>query len=844
MCPWHSSYKWPITPATEPLSWHDDEFDQLLIRTSVFDEMDRYLKNIQAQRGKFWVSSPSGGYGKSTMLQYVARMLYSKIDKWNTLPFLISVGKKTPTVEHTFFRGFIDQFLKLPKNLLRANGIFKFALSAEIKSYVFEDFRKYSKSIKDLEEELPSLSVVELEKKFLDVLEKVLQHWTKKQAFSKYVLLVDEMDKLHTDEVLSFLSGNQDLFQRLYKDYGFVAFLSGHRSWVEMIHEGTEYNYYRGVIFRIPAFVDVSDVKELVDARLTQEIYMRPADNPWTTEGYQMLRTLTDGVPRIMIGLAAEATNEAQRRDLSRIGPGVVEEVLYKAQYALSVEAFLKGNYETYLKLREALDKHIDSLLYIFYDSPGHQITKAWDRNFQRRVKSLGLELNDDEWSAQIQMLVQLECLSEGDTTRMLSKDIRDLFDKLRDHPALIKKIVPGFIKRLGDLEPRARGPLTPPDYQEIINTNLRASGSGWITKREIFDKFLFSTQFRQYLLLLQRRRSVNPDDFSRSIFDSEFKKYVNSPKHQVMEFNEGNKLYYRLLPKGMLETDYLVLRKLGHRELLDGFIDLIVDPLRHDLDVERRMDQLIESTLHVLAETKEIRLEPGCLHRKNRIRVFKELGLDDSLRRRLVFYAMESKAGQKDREMIRNISRQIILDLAEQHERIIMHLARTRTQIRKRIKGGENQTTEFKSSMCWSYEDDKRDNAVEFAIAKTISAFMNTDGGTLLIGIGDNGQTLGLEKDFAAIKKPSKDGFELHFTGLIAKHLGNKYRPYAKVRFVTLDGKTVAVVEVKKSPVEVFVKWEGKTEFYIRAGNSSQPLNVEEASEYIKAHWLRTPNQ
>ena len=156
-------------------------------------------------------------------------------------------------------------------------------------------------------------------------------------------------------------------------------------------------------------------------------------------------------------------------------------------------------------------------------------------------------------------------------------------------------------------------------------------------------------------------------------------------------------------------------------------------------------------------------------------------------------------------------------------------------------IESGETEKVEFKASMCWDYDEGKRSKIMEFAVAKTVCAFLNTDGGYLLIGVGDDKQILGLDKDFEAIKKASTDVFELHFTNQINKYLGKENRPYVKIRFEDLNGKKIAVVIVpNRAPDPVYIKPEsGKEEFYIRLGNSSHPLNVRQAATYIKNHFL-----
>jgi len=153
-------------------------------------------------------------------------------------------------------------------------------------------------------------------------------------------------------------------------------------------------------------------------------------------------------------------------------------------------------------------------------------------------------------------------------------------------------------------------------------------------------------------------------------------------------------------------------------------------------------------------------------------------------------------------------------------------------------IEKGENEKVEFKSSLCWDYKKEQKHKSVEHAVAKTISALMNSEGGFLLIGVKDNGEILGLEKDFSVVKKPNTDAFQQHFTNLLNKYIGKENGSWAKMGFKTIGGKVIAIVEVSKSPNEVYLKSEGTEEFYIRLGNSSHPLNVREANAYIKKHW------
>ena len=70
--------------------------------------------------------------------------------------------------------------------------------------------------------------------------------------------------------------------------------------------------------------------------------------------------------------------------------------------------------------------------------------------------------------------------------------------------------------------------------------------------------------------------------------------------------------------------------------------------------------------------------------------------------------------------------------------------------EIRQLLAQVESQHLEFKSSMRWDIKEGRLNKELTNAIAKTIAGFMNSEGGTLLIGVDDHGNVLGLEKDFA----------------------------------------------------------------------------------------------
>lgn len=153
-------------------------------------------------------------------------------------------------------------------------------------------------------------------------------------------------------------------------------------------------------------------------------------------------------------------------------------------------------------------------------------------------------------------------------------------------------------------------------------------------------------------------------------------------------------------------------------------------------------------------------------------------------------------------------------------------------------IKNGETDSVEFKSSLIWDFKNKQPNKKLMgMIVSKTISSFMNSDGGMVLIGVGDKKNILGLDKDFAQLEG-GHDGFELHLTNTINAYLGKISRALVNIKFEKVEEKDIAIVQVKKSPRPVYLKHEGKEEFFIRSGNSCQPLDISEANLYIKDHW------
>ena len=148
-----------------------------------------------------------------------------------------------------------------------------------------------------------------------------------------------------------------------------------------------------------------------------------------------------------------------------------------------------------------------------------------------------------------------------------------------------------------------------------------------------------------------------------------------------------------------------------------------------------------------------------------------------------------------------------------------------------------ESDTIELKSSLQWDVRENIKNEKLQDSVLKSIAAFLNAEGGTVIIGVEDNGNLFGLEKDIQSFKEPRNrtlDNFERHLVELIKNKIGIKFIPYLKIRFTKINGQDVCGVYVRKSPQAAFLKSEKGIEFYTRSGNSTRSLNIQEFHEYF----------
>jgi len=176
---------------------------------------------------------------------------------------------------------------------------------------------------------------------------------------------------------------------------------------------------------------------------------------------------------------------------------------------------------------------------------------------------------------------------------------------------------------------------------------------------------------------------------------------------------------------------------------------------------------------------------------------------------------------------------------------------------IHELILGGENHFVEFKSSTLWSLKLSQEDiasakspeikahgrNTSKFIIAKSIAAFLNSDGGTLIIGLKENkddnsDEIVGVQSEFAKLKDPCIDGYRRMLVDQVIKsflpaEIFYRINDYLSIQFETIEKKVLCVISVFKSDSQVFLKKRGQDCFYVRVDATTREIHGADMVRY-----------
>lgn len=181
-----------------------------------------------------------------------------------------------------------------------------------------------------------------------------------------------------------------------------------------------------------------------------------------------------------------------------------------------------------------------------------------------------------------------------------------------------------------------------------------------------------------------------------------------------------------------------------------------------------------------------------------------------------------------------------IYTSMMRRSEKIRQLSAALEEDVRQTIALGESASLEFKSSFRWDVKEDRFNRALEAVVLKTLAGLMNSKGGTLLIGVADDGSIVGLERDYTTLKKQDRDGFEQVLMTAVASKLGGDACHCVQAVFHSVESKDVCRVIVAPAHRPVYLRDGDAPKLYVRTGVSTRELNVQDAINYTEVRWKR----
>lgn len=147
-------------------------------------------------------------------------------------------------------------------------------------------------------------------------------------------------------------------------------------------------------------------------------------------------------------------------------------------------------------------------------------------------------------------------------------------------------------------------------------------------------------------------------------------------------------------------------------------------------------------------------------------------------------------------------------------------------------IREGESKRLEFKSTLSLDLRTQAKEKNIELASLKTVVAFLNSDGGNLLVGVSDDGAILGLNQEINKFYK-NTDKFLLHWKDLLKQRVGEQFYPFIDYRLIDIDGNQVLFVDVKPSPnLPCYLD---NIDFYVRTNPATDKLEGPKLVQYVK---------
>lgn len=150
-------------------------------------------------------------------------------------------------------------------------------------------------------------------------------------------------------------------------------------------------------------------------------------------------------------------------------------------------------------------------------------------------------------------------------------------------------------------------------------------------------------------------------------------------------------------------------------------------------------------------------------------------------------------------------------------------------------IREGETKTVEFKETLSFDTRKKTKERYLETMVLKTIVAFLNTDGGNLIVGVNDAGETVGIDKEMKKLYKYSNDEYYKKIRNLVKERIGEQFYPFIDYKILNVSGKKICLIDCQPSNQPCFLD---QNDFYVRTNPSSDKLEGRKFYDYIQTRF------
>mgnify|MGYP001091460878 CR=1 FL=1 len=454
------------------LSFRSPKINQLLVET----EAVRRVSDICERMGEEGISSRyyflgHRGYGKSTLLNYMAYLLYQKSKPSRVLPVYCTMRGQMDDqhgMEFVFFDSLLSAMFGVPSDAVTMGFSEEEIRVVGRLTTAQNEYRAYLK-------EHGGVTVQFVREAFENQVVHLTPH------FRPIVFLVDGLDKYDPKSVLTFLRRSQEYFNSLMVSYNCVFVYSADPTWVETL-DSDEFSGVKGIQIGLRRW-NADEAYSLVKKRL-EDVGIFTC--PFGPESIEALVESCSGNPRRILQDATTILRYAARQHETTIGPGIVRSVLWTEEEKNTLLDLVNRDPEFrygYEKLKSCIsDRQFLRILIATHEHD--ELSRSL--GYQERANK-GITLEDKDFKARIDQLVNRGCLRHGvkEGSVALEDDVRMLMDHVTKKELPFDSLPAIFDEFESKVKP-APAPKETTLVLEAVKDVFQENSTKWLSTDEI----------------------------------------------------------------------------------------------------------------------------------------------------------------------------------------------------------------------------------------------------------------------------------------------------------------------------------------------------------------------